>query len=63
MILAISQRDPITCTLYGARVNCVQEYSYDQQQCLKEGLLEDHPACAFVKMLIHVPPEQYIIIM
>ena len=26
----------------------------------ERGLLEDHPACEFAKVLMHVPPEEYI---
>jgi len=38
----------------------VQEYNFEQQQCLKEGLLEVHPTCAFASILTTNPPTQYL---
>ena len=55
-----AKKDPIICSLYEARAKCMQVYSFEQQQCLKEGLLEVHPICAFAKMLSHDPFEEYV---
>ena len=55
-----AKRDPVMCSLYKARVKCVQEYNFEQQQCLKEGLLNYHSACAFAKLLSTNPPTQYL---
>ena len=55
-----AKKDPIICILYKARAKCMQVYSFEQQQCLKEGFLEDHPTCAFAKMLSHDPLEEYV---
>ena len=38
----------------------MQVYDFEQQQCLKEGLLEDHPTCAVAKMLSHDPLEECV---
>ena len=51
-----AKSDPVMCSLYKAHAKCVQEYNFEQQQCLKEGLLNDHPACAFTKLLSTNPP-------
>ena len=45
--------------MYEARYKSVQEYNFEQQQCLIDGLLKDHPACAFAKILSSDPPTQY----
>ena len=55
-----AKKDPIICSLYEARTKCVQEYSFEQQQCLKEGLLQDHLTCAFAQILACDPPEEYM---
>ena len=48
------------CSLYEARAKSVQEYNFEQHQCLKEGFLEVHPACAFAKIQTTDPPTQYL---
>ena len=55
-----SKRDPVMCSLYEARAKCVPEYKFEQQQYLKEGLLEVHSACAFAKIHTTDPPTQYL---
>ena len=37
-----------------------EEYNFEQRQCLKEGLLEVHPTCAFASILTTNPPTQYL---
>lgn len=46
-----TKRDPVTRTLYEARVQATQEYSFEQQQLLKTRLLEYYPTCAFAQIL------------
>jgi len=48
-----ARRDPV---LYK------QEYNFEQQQYLKEGLLQDLPACAFANILATDTPTQYLAI-
>ena len=31
-----AKRDPVMCSLYEAHAKCVQEYNFEQQQCLKK---------------------------
>jgi len=50
-----ARRDPVLCSLYEAHAKCVQEYNFEQQQCLK-----DLPACTFASMLATDPPTQYL---
>ena len=54
------KRKPILCNLYEACAKCLNEYNFEQQQCLKKGLLNNHPSWAFASLLPTNPPTQYL---
>ena len=51
-----AKKEPVTCS---GCAKSVQEYNFKLQQCLKDGLLKDHPACAFAEILSSDPPTKY----
>ncbi len=53
------KRELILCTLYEARAQAMQEYSFSQQHDLKVGLSKCLPHCAFAQTL-NVPAEEYV---
>ena len=38
---------------------CAQKYNLSNNSASKDGLLKDHPDCAFAKILSNDPPTQY----
>jgi len=55
-----AKKDPVICSLYEARAKSMQEYSYEQQQSLKQGLKEDHSSCAYARILPDIPPKDFV---
>ena len=53
------KREPIIRTLYEARAQVMQEYSFKQQHDLKVGLSVCQPRCVFAQIL-NVPPKEII---
>ena len=45
------KKNPVICTLYEARSHALQNYSYEQQMNLKEGLVQCKPTCGFAQIL------------